>query len=92
MGGERDHPLIADNGAVNTHSGPVLTVHSAAMAVEVLLFIAVAALLAYGAVTYRRAGSTPAVTGARPGANMRLEVLWTSIAALLLLVVFWLAR
>jgi heme/copper-type cytochrome/quinol oxidase subunit 2 len=57
------------------------------------LFVAVAALLAYGMRSFQQ-GSLPAKLESLPGrqVNMRLEVLWTGCAAFLLFAVFLVTR
>jgi heme/copper-type cytochrome/quinol oxidase subunit 2 len=57
------------------------------------LFVTVAVLLASGARAFRQAASSPRLESL-PGrqVNMRIEVLWTGCAALLLLAVFAVVR
>jgi heme/copper-type cytochrome/quinol oxidase subunit 2 len=57
------------------------------------LFVTVAVLLASGARTFRQAGPSPRLESL-PGrqVNMRIEVLWTACAAVLLLAVFAVVR
>lgn len=68
----------------------MVLIHTAVGALLVLLFVAVGALLLYGVYAFRGAAK-PAVEGAR-AVNLRIEVLWTAIAAALLLGVFLYAR
>jgi heme/copper-type cytochrome/quinol oxidase subunit 2 len=67
-----------------------LSLGSLTTGLTILLFVGVAGLLGYGAIHFRRSasGDSPGSDRVERRVDMRREVLWTGVAATLLLIVF----
>lgn len=65
---------------------------SLATALIAALFVGVASLVGYGLYAFRHAPDSGATWDGGRRVDVRREVVWTALAALLLLVIVWYAR